>query len=230
MAVLNFLKLDGTQNSAFQLDAVTGGVKIKDVAGNLAVRNAGDTADATVTGSEFLASGDTGLVINSNATATGADWSFTLSRPATGMTSNLSWTLPSTAGTSGFVLSTDGAGNLSWVASSSGATDTTVQIPLAFGSAATVSVMTLPANAVIESLEMVVDTAFDGTPTASVGTTTNNSKYMGSGDMNLNVAAGWSVNPNVAADTASEALNIYYTAGGATVGAARLLLTYSIPV
>ena len=230
MSVLNFIKVDGTQTSKFQLAATAAGVVLKNVSGNLVARNAADSADATVTGSEFLASGNTGLVINSDSAGTGADWKFTLSRPATGMTADTNWVVPINAGTAGFVLSTDGAGNLSWVASASGATDTTDTTSLAFGDGATVSCFTLPVNAVVLSITCVVDTAFDGTPTASVGITANNSKYMGSGDLSLTEAAGWSVNPNILPVGTTEAINIYYSAGGSTVGAARFLISYSIPV
>ena len=229
MSTLNFIRVDGTQSTTFQLEAAASGVKLKNLSGNLGVRNAADSADATTTASEFLASGDTGLVINSDATSTGSDWKFTLSRPTTGMTADTPWVVPATNGTSGFVLSTDGAGNLSWVASASGSTDTTNTTSLAFGSSGTVTMFTLPANAVILAITCVVDTAFDSTPTASVGITGNLSKYMGSGDMNLNVAAGWTVNPNLPADSSSEALIITYSAAASTVGAARFLVTYAIP-
>lgn len=230
MSVLTFIKSDGTQTSKFQLAAAAGGVVLKNNSGNLSARNAADSADVTVTGSEFLASGNTGLVINSDSAGSGADWKFTLSRPTTGMTADTNWVVPINAGTAGFVLSTDGAGNLSWIASASGATDTTDVTSLAFGSSSTVSCFTLPANAVMMTLTCVVDTAFDGTPSASVGTSANNSKYMGSGDLLLTQAAGWTVYPNIAPVGSTEGINIYYSAGGATTGSARFLITYSIPI
>jgi hypothetical protein len=230
MSVLNYIKVDGTQTSKFQLAATGTGVVLKNDTGNLAVRNAADNADATATASEFLASGNTGLVINSDAAGSGADWSLSLARPTSGMTAAWTLTLPTSAGSPNQVLATDGSGNTSWVDSSSGATDITDTTALAYGSSSTVSMFTLPANAVILSISCIVDTAFDGTPSASVGISGNASKYMGSGDLNLNVAAGWTVYPNIAPDASTEALQITYSAGSATTGAARFLVNYSIPV
>ena len=230
MSVLTFIKSDGTQTSKFQLAAAAGGVVLKNNSGNLSARNAADNADATVTGSQFLASGNSGLVINSDSAGSGADWKFTLSRPTSGMTADTAWVVPIDDGTNGFVLSTDGAGNLSWIASASGATDITDVTSLAFGDGASVSCFTLPANAIIMTITCVVDTAFDGTPSASVGIGANNSKYMGSGDLLLTQAAGWSVDPNIAPVGSTEAISIYYSAGSATVGSARFLITYSIPI
>lgn len=228
MSVLNFLKLDGTQAGKFQLNATGTGVVLKNNAGNLEARNAADNADATITGSEFLASGDIGLVINSDAAGAAGDWSISVARPNTGMTANWTLTLPTTAGSPNQVLQTDGSGNTTWVDTASGATDITDTTNLAFGSSATTTMFTLPANAVILSVICVVDTAFDGTPSASVGIVGNTSKYMGSGDLNLNTAAGWAVNPNIAPDASSESLIITYSAGGATTGAARFLVNYSV--
>ena len=229
-ATLNFLKLDGTTSSKLQLSAAGTGVVLKNVAGNLAARNAADSSDATITGSEFLASGDTGLVINSTAVSSGADWKISIARPASGMASDWVLTLPVDAGTTGQVLSTDGAGNTVWINSASGATDTTISTPLSFGDGATVSSFTLPIGGIIMSMEMIVDTAFDGTPTASVGVTGDHSMFMGTGDMNLNISAGWNVDPNVLPAGSAEPVVIYYSAGGSTVGAARLIINYSVPL
>ena len=232
MSVKNFIKVDGTQTNAFQLEAAANGVVLVNSSGALEVKNYLGV-DTTVTGSQFLASGNTGLVINSDAAGSGADWKISLARPASGMTADWTMTLPVSAGTPGFVLQTDGSGNTSWVASTAGATDITVSTALAFGSTGTVSMFTLPANAVISQISCIVDTAFDGTgptPSMSVGITGNLSKYMGSGDVNLMEAAGWQVWPNIPPDASTEALEITFTAGGgATTGAARVLVYYSIP-
>ena len=223
MSVLNYLKLDGTQTTAFQLAATSAGVKLKNNSGNLEIRNAADTADASIEASLANLSSATNQVVlgfgqthplTLNSGSPSATWTFTF---------------PATAGSTGQVLQTDGSGNTSWVNSASGATDVTLQTALAFGSSATVSIGTLPANAVITSVEFIVDTAFDGSPTMSVGITASNSKYMGSGDSDLNIAAGRAVSPNLPSDASSEALNIYYSAGSSTTGAGRLLITYCVP-
>lgn len=228
-ATLNFLKLDGTTASKLQLNAAAGGVVLKNSSANLVVRNATDSANANVTGAEFLASGNTGLVINSDAASSGADWALSIARPAAGMTGAWTLTLPISGGTVGQVLSTDGAGNTSWINTASGATDITIQTPLAFGDGSTVSSFTLPIGGIILSCEMIVDTAFDGTPSASVGIAADHSLFMGSGDLNLGISAGWNVGPNVASSGSADPVIIYYSAGGASVGAARLIINYSIP-
>jgi len=66
-------------------------------------------AGGTMAGTLNVPSGD--LVI------TGVTYNITLASAAT---ANYTLTLPTTAGTSGYVLSTDGSGNLSWVAQSGG--------------------------------------------------------------------------------------------------------------
>jgi hypothetical protein len=228
MSVLNYDKLNGTTTSKFQLEAAAAGVQLKNLSGNLTIRNAADAADATVTAAEFLASGDTGLVINSNSAGSGADWKISVARPTTGMTADWTLTLPASAGSPNQVLQTNGSGATVWVDTASGATDITDTTSFAFGSAATVSMFTLPANAIILSIAVIVDTAFDGTPTASIGISGNASKYMGSGDMSLAIAAGWNVWPNLPAVGTSEALEIAFSAGGATVGAARVVCNYSV--
>jgi len=60
------------------------------------------------------------LELNTNAAGSGADWKLTLARPVSGMTAAWTLTLPPNAGTSGYVLQTDGSGNTSWVAQSGG--------------------------------------------------------------------------------------------------------------
>ena len=228
-ATLNFLKLDGTTSAKLQLNAAAGGVVLKNSSANLIVRNAADSSDATVTGAQFLSSGNTGLVLNSAATESGASWKLSIARPASGQTADWTLTLPASPGSVGQVLSTDGAGNTTWISTASGATDTTISTSLAFGDGSTVASFTLPTGGIIMSMEMVVDTAFDGTPTASVGIAADHSLFMGTGDMNLNISAGWNVDPNVVPAGSAEPVIIYYSAGGATVGAARLIINFAVP-
>lgn len=229
-ATLTFLKLDGTSSSKLQLNAAAAGVVLKNVSGNLEARNAADSADATITGSEFLASGNLGLLINSDATSSGADWSLGIARPASGMTGAWTLTLPTSGGTVGQVLSTDGAGTTSWIDAASGATDTTIQTDLNFGDGSTVASFTLPIGGIILSVDLVVDTSFDGTPSVSIGIAADHSLFLGSGDANLSIAAGWNTQPNIPGAGSAEPVIIYYSAGGATVGSARALITYATPL
>ncbi len=223
----NWAKLTGTQVGKWVVGLT--GVTLKNSSGNLVVRNNADSADADVTADQFNASGNTGLIINSDSAGSGADWKIGIARPVTGMTADWTLTLPTSAGSPTQVLQTDGSGNTSWVNSSSGSNEVTDTTSFAFGSAATVSMFTLPANAVILSVIVIVDTAFDGTPTMSVGVSGNASKYAGSGDTLLTVADRYDMPNQIAANGSTEALEIAYAAGGATVGAGRVLVSYVIP-
>jgi hypothetical protein len=234
--VLNFERINGVQNTTFRLAATSpaaSSVVLVNNSGGLTVQDA-TTASSAVTASQFNATSNTGLVINSGAAESGASWKFTLSRPAAGMTADTPWVVPVNNGSPGNVLMTDGAGNLSWANSAAGATDVTHSTALAFNSTTPVMMFTLPANAVILEVEIVVDTAFDGsgpTPSVSIGIGGNLSKYMGSNDSDLTTAAGWAVFPNLPPDGSSEALQATFTAGGgATVGSARILVSYCIPL
>ncbi len=220
-------KITGTQIGKFILGLT--GVTLKNSSGNLLVRNNADSADAEVTASKFNASGNTGLVINSDSTGTGANWKISVARPSTGMTADWTLTLPDTPGSPNQVLQTDGAGVTTWASTSSGSNEITDTTSFAFGSASTVSMFTLPANAVVLSTMVIVDTAFDGTPSLSVGISGNASKYVGSGDSLLSLADRFDVPNELAANGSSEAMEISYAAGGATAGAGRVLVSYVIP-
>lgn len=231
MAVLNYLKLDGTTQSVFQLAAATAtGVKLKDNAGALVIRNAGDLADSSIQASVFNASGDVGLVINSDSTGSGGDWKISIGRPTTGMTGDWTLTLPPNAGSVGQVLTTDGTGKTTWGSAGGGGTGnvTTTVTPLNFGDTSPVAVGNLPAGATVKDVQFVVDNAWDDTPSLSVGVAGNASKYMGAGDNNLTIAGGWAVSPNLPADAAAETLQMAYSAGSSTKGSGRLLITYSV--
>lgn len=224
-----FSDLWGTTKAYFKIGGSTG-VRLKNNAGNLEVRNTGDSADAAVTTSKVNVSGDV-IDINSDAASAGADWKYTIRRPTSGMTAAVDITLPPNDGSPGQVLQTDGSGILTWA--SAGSTASSVKIDttsLAFGTASPVTMFTTGASDVIEMIEVVVDTPFDGTPTASVGISGTTSKYAGTGDIDLTAAAGtvFTVHPGQVAGGA-EALIITYAAGGASAGAARFLVHYATP-
>ncbi|HEY9643323.1 MAG TPA: hypothetical protein V6C57_22735, partial [Coleofasciculaceae cyanobacterium] len=157
----------GTSFTSFLIGI--GGVRLKNIAGALSVRNTGDTADAAVTASQLNNSGDA-IVLNSDAASTGADWKVTVARPSTGMTANYTYTLPVSAGSPGQVQATDGAGNTYWLTiagtSDKISSDTT---SLAFGTTSPLTLFTLPANAVVDEVRVIIDTPFNGTPSLSVG-------------------------------------------------------------
>lgn len=211
----SWLKIIGTQTGKFILGLT--GVQIKNNAGELDVRNNSDTAFAPLKASTVTVFNDTATHGN------------TLQTDPT-QAVDVTYTLPLTAGTASQVMSTDGTGILSWVSAGSNAQCLSVDTTsIAFGSSSTVAAFTLPANAVIDSVITIVDTAFDGTANLSVGTSGAASKYFASTDALLSVGDRYQVPNQIAADVASEALIISYSAGGATVGAARVLVSYSIP-
>lgn len=224
-----FSDLFGTTKAFFKIGGTTG-VRLKNSAGDLLVRNTGDTADSAVTASKVSVSGDV-LDINSDAAGSGADWKYTIQRPATGMTAAVVLTVPVDDGTAGQVLSTDGSGVLSWA--SAGNTGLAVKMDttsLAFGTASPVTMFSTGASDVIEKIQVIVDTAFNGTPTMSIGIAGTTSKYAGTADTDLTTTGTtvFEIHPGIAA-AGAEALIITYTAGGASAGAARVIVFYGAP-
>jgi hypothetical protein len=204
------------------------GPRLKDDTGALIVRDTGDTANVAVTADQFKASGNTGLVINSDSAGSGADWKVSIARPASGMTADWTLTLPSSAGSPNQVLQTNGSGVTTWVDTASGATDITDTTTLTFGATSPVAMFTLPANAVILSTNIIVDTAFDGTANVSLGVAGDTAKYMGAGDNDLQEVAVWQTNPGAIPVGTPEVLIATYADGGATVGSARIVISYSV--
>lgn len=226
-----FIDLLGTSLDKLQIGIGATAVSLKQVAGKLRARNKADSADVVVVGSVIAASGDF-LQLNEDAAGAGADWLMTLARPAAGMTAARTITFPGEAPTAGFALVTDGSGQLSFSAIAAGndkvITDTTT---LAFGSAASVAMFNLPALAVVHSVNVVIDTAFNGTPSLSVGIAGTVSKYLGATSVDLTqpAATSFAVEPSLVAAAGIEALIATYAAGAATAGSARILVAYSIP-
>jgi hypothetical protein len=221
-----FSDLLGTTKAYFKIG--TTGVRLKNNAGDLAVRNTGDTADAAITASKVNMSGDA-LDINSDAAGSGADYKYTIQRPTSGMTAAVTLTLPVDDGTPNQVLQTDGSGALSWASAGSNASSDKVDTTsLAFGTASPVSMFSTGAADVLTRIEVIVDTPFDGTPSLSVGIVGTTSKYLSTSDVDLTVAGVYQVHPGQTA-AGAEALIATYTAGGASAGAARILVYYATP-
>jgi hypothetical protein len=228
MASTVWSDLVGTTKSFLRLGFA--GVRLKNSSGNLLIRNSGDSADTEITALKLNMSGDV-LDINSDAAASGADWKYTLQRPAAGMTAAVVLTLPVDDGTPNQVLQTDGSGVTSWAnAGSTASSDKIDTTSLAFGSASPVTMFSTGASDIIDSVEIVIDTAFNGAPTLSIGIAGTTSKYGSSTDIDLTQVAGTTIqlHPGLAAQGA-EALIATYAAGGASVGAARILVHYATP-
>jgi len=214
--MLTWLKTVGTQTGYFILGFL--GVRLKNSSGNLHVRNNGDTGFADVQAKDVIVSNNS-TTYDVTVTTSGSQ------------TADYTLTLPVDTGSTGQVLATDGSGVLSWVSAADTSSSWKVETTsVNFGSGGTISAFTLPANAIIDKVMVIVDTAFDGTPTLSVGDSGNNSKFMGSGDNLLTLADRFDVFTDVPAVGTSTAVEIYYSAGGATVGSARVLATYAVPL
>jgi hypothetical protein len=101
---------------------------------------------------------------------------------------------------------------------------------LAFGSSSPLAMFTLPANAVVRSVKVIIDTAFNGTPSLSIGVSGTASKYMASTQVDLTAAAGtvFEVDPASILDSSTEAIIATYAANTASVGAARLEVAYAV--
>lgn len=224
-----FSDLLGTTKAFFKIGGSLG-VRLKNSAGNLLIRNTGDSADAEITASKVNVSGNS-VDLNSDAAGSGDDWKYTLQRPSSGMTADVVITLPTDDGTSGQVLSTDGNGVTTWV--SAGDTSLAEKLnstSLAFGTSSPLALFSTGAGDIIDHIDVIVDTAFDGTPSLSIGITGTTSKYAGTTDIDLTAAAGtlFQVHPNLDAQ-GIEALIATYSAGSATVGAARIVVHYATP-
>jgi len=225
-----FLDLKGTSLISFVLNLA--GVRLKDSSGNLLIRNNADNADAEVTASKVNVSGDS-LVLNSDAAETASDWKLTLARPTGGMTGDLQLTLPSTAGSTGQALVTDGTGGLSWA--SAGSTADCIHVDsttIDYGDSSPVSMFTLPANAVLLKTVMLIDTPFNGTsPSLSIGISGFASTYMPTTANNLKGTAGdsYEYHPVVTPDGGSESIIATFNSGSSSAGSVRLLCYYTNP-
>lgn len=222
-----FSDILGTTAAYFKLGL--SGVRLKNSSANLIIRNTDDSADAELTASKVNVSGNS-IVINSDSTSSGSDYKYTISRPATGMTADVSLVYPVDDGTAGQVMVTDGSGVLSWQSAASTAlcdkVDTT---SLAFGSTSPVAMITTGANDVINKIQVIVDTAFNGTvPTLSIGTAGTTSKYVTTTHVDLKTAGVYEINPGVVA-AGVESIIATYAASTSSAGAARIQVYYATP-
>ena len=137
---------------------------------------------------ELKVTGDI-LELNSDAAGSGTDWSMNLARPSTGMVAAVTYTLPA-APVNGYFLTTDGSGNLSWAAISSPTTTDKVTVDetsfdFSVGSGPQ-SMFTLPANALVLKVEIIVTTAFDNN--AAIDVSKDATSIMGVGQSDLSDA------------------------------------------
>ncbi len=226
-----FMDLKGTSQSTFQI--AKGGVKIKNSAGLLQVRNAADSGFADLVAEIVRASGDS-IVLNNDATSSFSDWKMTLARPAAGMSADVTYTLPP-APTNGYILSTDGSGNLTWVAPSTPAASNIVlcdSTTVSHSAVSPVAMFTLPANAVVHRVQVIIDTPFnDVAATLEVGITGTTNKYM-STSMNDLAGTAKDVYESVPGEqpvVTTEAIIATMLPGSSSAGSVRVLVFYSLP-
>jgi hypothetical protein len=224
-----FPRLDGTTVNKFLL-GLAQGVLLKSGNGNLTIRNQLDTADADLTVNKVNVSGQT-LELNSDATDVGDDQRYRLIAPSNGMAAKVELVLPASVGSPGQVIATDGSGNLSFVSVASDVSLTVDTTTIDFSSTSTVQAFTLPANAVVESVAVIIDTSFDSQAQLSVGVNGEASRYMNAGDSALGFEGGsvFEVKPGTYANASPEVIEIAYSAAGATEGSCRVEVRYSVP-
>lgn len=223
--------LIGTTRSFFRIGFT--GPRLKNDSGTLAIRNAADSADADVKLATLRNNSDS-IEINSDAADTGTDRKLTISKnPAA--SAALVIQVPPAKGTDNYLLrqkagTAAGVVELEFTAPSAGSSsselvDTT---SLAFGSSSPVAMFTKSATSVIDKIQLVIDTPFDGTPSVSIGIAGTTSKYASATDIDLTAAATtvFEIHPGIAATGGTEDLIATYSAGGAAAGAARILTYY----
>lgn len=210
------------------------GVRLKNSSANLLVRNTDDSADAEITTSMLKNSGDS-LEINSDAADTGTDRKVTLSiNPAA--SAALTIQFPPAKGTDNYYLrqkASTAGGVLELELAAAGSTDSSDKADttsLAFGDSSPVTMFQLPVNAIISSIVIIVDTAFDGTaPTVSIGVSGTTSKYFPATAVDLKTTGAYEFHPNLAAEGSTNDLIATYSADSSAAGDARMLVYYNVP-
>ena len=228
----------GTLIDSFQIGK--GGPRIKRNGNNIDLRNAADNAYINLIVATLQAAGidvtGNDIRLNSDAAGAGDDRVMTLRRPSTGMANDLTIVLPAGNPSPGQAMTVASfAGNVVTLeyTTVAGGNDKAVwdTTSLAFGDSSPKAMFNLPANAVVLAVKVIIDTQFNGAPELSIGISGTPSKYMGTGQVDLTAAAGtvFEVAPALAAVGSVEALIATYSAGGASAGAARILVGYVIP-
>jgi hypothetical protein len=165
----------------------------------------------------------------SEARLLGATYKTVLQPAASGQAADLSLKLPPADGATNQGIGTDGAGNLSFITFATGANAVKAEDQvIAYNQSSPTTIVVLPAGATIQRVTVEVETAFDGAPSLSVGVVGTTSKYMGTTDMDLDVAAIFQVEPMIE-EVGSVTPIVTYAAGGATVGSARVTVQWVLP-
>lgn len=223
-----YMDLKGTSELSFTIGLGSGGVKLKNNSSVLEILSKDESTFLNLSVGEVLSSSNQ-LILNSDAAESGADWKLTFARPAAGMTGNVTYTFPSTP-INGYFLQTDGSGNLVWAEVSSTiqqkvTCDSTSFTFSSFGSP--LALVTIPANAVVHEIQVIIDTAFDA-GTIAVGTVATSDKYMATTQNDPEEQTRFTSLPNQIPVGTSEAIRAAFT-GTPTAGAGRILVFHSVP-
>lgn len=224
--------LAGTALSYLQVGL--SGLRLKVASGKWRARNTADSADVEFVASQLSASGDS-LLLNEDAAGSGADWTMKFSRPSSGMGEAREFIFPAGNPSVGQVLYVvsyaGGVATLDYTnaGAANGVLEDTTTI--AFGDSSPVSMFTLPANAVVEYVKVIVDTAFNGTaPTVSIGIVGTTSKFMATTENDLKTTGIYEKScADVATSGSTQAIIATYAADSSSAGSARVIVGYSIP-
>lgn len=189
MAIARYLAdLAGTLRDTFRLGSRTAGTLLKNATGAMQFRNPADSAWADAQAKR--------LAVHGTNAANGVF----LDVPALGASYTL--TLPAALPPSARALAVDSAGAAAYL------NPQRVEV-LAFtqATASPAAVFTPPANASIDTIEVVMDTAASGgAPTLAVGVTGTPGLYMATGECDLREAAIYEVQSNASAGGAPAAV------------------------
>ena len=80
-------------------------------------------------------------------------------------------------------------------------------------------------SARVTSIAITVGTIFNGSPSLTIGDSSDNDRLMTANEIDLGIADTYIATPTHLYNAGST-VNAYYTAGGASAGSATILLTY----
>jgi hypothetical protein len=139
--------------------------------------------------------------------------------------------LPPQAGHAGEYLGTNGA-KTAWSSPAAAvASVKNTSKAFVFSDASPIAALTTAAGDVIDRIDVVVDAPFDGIPTLAIGIIGTPAKYMQSATIDLTQGATtiFQRQPGLPAQGVESIIGTY-TQGGATQGAARILIYYGTPL
>jgi len=146
---------------------------------------------------------------------------------ATGGAGDFTFVLPNDAGAAGNFLSTDGAGNLSWIDADAGCIKTYV---LNYDGSATKELIAAASNRYIDKVQIKVTTAFDATGVlVDIGQTGSVDLYVDQTEVDLTTLGTYIIDVAHFESASKDALLTFTAGSGGTVGVAQVTLFCSIP-